>query len=214
MKYLHTTQFYTRGAVTGLLVAFIIFTLKELVAEPVWFLGGMAVIFLAVLLAQKTAHHFHHHHTHAGDSSFDIVAIVVLFLANTFHPAVDGFSIYEVFEGGGAVAGGVFLGGVVLHEIFRQGALITAFKSMGVRWFWVVITAFAGIGIGIGTGFLGTHFFHEHEGVIDLVTLFAYVFIVSEFYFADHHKEVKGTSWFVILGLVIGTTLSLFFKAH
>lgn len=203
-----------RAGIVGLLIAFIFFTLRELVAYPHLFFGAILAGVVALLLARKAAHHFHIHHTHTGDSAFDAIALTVLFLANILHPAVDGFSLYETFVSRGIFAGGLFVFGLILHEFVRQSALITAFKTMGVRWWWVVLTAAVGICIGFGTGILGSEILHKHEGLIDIATIFAYVFIMGEFSFDDYHKETKGTLWFVVLGLVVGTLLSLFLKAY
>lgn len=202
-----------RAAIVGLLGAFTFFVLKELIQEPLLFLIAIISMVVAVLLAKKTAQHFHAGHTHAGDSPLDVVAVSVLFLANILHPAVDGFSIHQIFTNGGIVAGGVFVGGVILHEVFRQSALVPAFKAMGVGWYWVVSTAVVGIGLGIGMGVIGSYVLDKHEGVIDIATVFAYTFIISEFYAVDHGFK-KNTPKFVLAGIVIGTILSLFVNAH
>ena len=93
-----------RAAIVGLLGAFTFFVLKELIQEPLLFLIAIISMVVAVLLAQKTTQHFHAGHTHAGDSPLDVVVVSVLFLANILHPAVDGFSIHQIFTNGGIVA--------------------------------------------------------------------------------------------------------------
>lgn len=202
-----------RAGIAGLLAAFAFFILKELFETPVLFVAAIAAIAIALLLAKKTAKHFHGGHTHAGDSPMDAVAVSVLVLANVLHPAVDGFSLYETFDEKGLVAGWIFLGGVAVHECFRQSALIAAFRDMGMRWYWVVATGVLGIASGVGMGLLGSHALHDHEAVIDILTIFAYAFIIGEFYAADHGiKRQQG--WFVMLGLAVGTFLAVFAKAH
>lgn len=214
MKHIHLYAEQFRAAIIGFLLVFIALMLRELAQSPLLLVGAAAAVLLAVGLAKKTAHHFHGHHTHTGDSPLDAVAIAVLFAANILHPAVDGFSTFETFEIGGAAAGVLFAGSVVLHEIFRQSALIAAFSTMQVRWGWVVGTALAGIGLGVGTGFLGSEVFHEHERIIDLVTLFAYAFIIAEFHFSGHQNYKKQSWWLIMLGIILGTALSLIAKAH
>ncbi len=214
MKQLHVHAEKSRAIITGFLLVFIFLIAKEFIHTPLFLGGGIAVILFAVFFAKKTAHHFHGHHTHAGDSPLDIVGIIVLFAANILHPAVDGFSIVETFGIGGIAAGALFIGGVVLHEIFRQSALVAAFKTMGIRWGWVLVTALLGISFGVGAGFLGTEVFHEYEHSIDLVTLFAYTFIIAEFHFSNHEEPKKQSLWFVVLGMLIGTILSLISKTH
>lgn len=203
-----------RAGIAGLLGAFSFFLLKELLATPLFFVLAIVGIIGAVLLARSTAHHFHSGHTHAGDSVFDGVAVSILLIANILHPAVDGFSVFETFEQHGMISGWVLLGSVVLHECVRQAALITVFRDMGIRWYWVVITALAGIAGGVGMGFVGSHFLHEHEGLIDVVTVCAYAFIVAEFYSGHPHQRTKKGSLIVLFGIVVGTLLALFVKAH
>ncbi|MBY0328779.1 hypothetical protein K2Q02_01660, partial [Patescibacteria group bacterium] len=113
----------------------------ELRENPVLFLGGVVLVLLAIYLAKKTAQHFHGNHHHVADSAIDIVAPTVLFLANILHPAVDGFSFFQTLTHAGLVSAIVVGIGVVLHEILRQSALITAFRPMGIRWYFVLITA-------------------------------------------------------------------------
>ena len=122
-----TFQFHgdgIRSLTVGLLLAFIFFTLKELAGEPVWFVGAIAVMAGAIVVAKKTAQHFHLEHTHAGDSPFDAIALSVLFVANILHPAVDGFSLYETFVDGGKIAGFVFLGGVQIFQVQKAIYLV------------------------------------------------------------------------------------------
>lgn len=211
----HTTkEAGIRSAIAGMLLVFTFVILKELAHAPWYFAGALAGAAGAVFLARKTAHHFHGGHTHAGDSPLDVVATVVLFIANIFHPAVDGFSVFETFAQRGTLIGGLFLAGVVLHEVFRQGALIAVFRDMGIRWHWVIATALIGIASGIGMGLLGSHTLHDREALIDVVTVFAYTFIIAEFYSGGHGSSKRKLTPLVIAGLVIGFLLTHFIKAH
>ena len=202
-----------RAAIVGLLLAFSFFILKALVDDPAALVGALVAIAVAVLLARKTSAHFHRGHTHLGDSPVDAVAVTVLFLANILHPAVDGFSWYEIATREGTTAGLIVGGGIVVHEFFRQSALIAAFRSMGLTWIWVVVTGVCGIALGIGAGVVGTEVFHRHENIIDIATIFAYAFIISEFYIADR-RVVKGATLFIALGLLLGTVLAVFVRTH
>ena len=78
------------------------------------------------------------------------------------------------------MAGSIFGLGIIFHEVVRQSVLVTVFKNMGIRWYWVVSTAVLGIALGVATGFLSSNFLEQYEWIIDLTTLFAYSFIVSE----------------------------------
>ncbi|MCC6199028.1 hypothetical protein IT401_02345 [Candidatus Nomurabacteria bacterium] len=208
---LHTP---VRATLTGLITVFVVGILLELVEMPVLFICALAVIVVAILLAKKTAQHFHHEHTHTGDSPLDVVATTVLFLANIFHPAIDGFSAYETFVGQGALAGSLVVAGIILHEAFRQGVLIAAFKDLGIRWQWVLITTFAGMTAGVGLGSLGSWVLHEHEALVDIITVFAYTFIIGEFVIGHRHDRCKDKWWYIVLGLLLGTALTFFFKVH
>ena len=195
--------------VTGFLLSLIIFLVKEISSDPFNIFFGILLIFVAVFVAKKTAHHFHDEHTHVGDSTFDIVAIAILFLVNIFHPAVDGFSFYEISFREGIVAGSIFGLGIIFHEVVRQSVLVTVFKNMGIRWYWVVSTAVLGIALGVATGFLSSNFLEQYEWIIDLTTLFAYSFIVSEFYFSGHFISKKSRMGFLAIGILVGVIVSL-----
>ncbi len=204
-----------RGAVVGLLLVFSFFIIKESLHSPL-FLGLLCLLgILAVYLAKKTAHHFHAHHTHEGDSAIDTIPFTILILVNIFHPAVDGFSLFETAEEQGLTAGLIFAGSIVLHEIVRQGALITAFLRMGMKKVWLVIaTALLGIFLGIGFGFLGSEFLHEYEWVVEALTFFAYVFIISEFWYASHDERKSQKLLPILVGIVVGVLLSVFVVVH
>lgn len=204
-----------RALVIGFLLVFVVIIGRELIASPVMIVVGLGLMALAVWFAKKTAHHFHGDHHHAGDSLIDAVPVVMLFIANIFHPAVDGLSWYEITVSGGVWVGILFGASIVLHEIIRQSALIAAFRLMSIKWYWVVSTAIAGIVAGISAGYLNATFFHDYEIVADLVTLFAYVFIISEFHFAHKgHGNNKTSALLVVTGIVLGGILAYTMHAH
>lgn len=183
--------------------------------ETWWvFVLALVLIGCGIFLAKKAAHHFHGHHHHAGDSLIDTIPIGVLFLANILHPAVDGFSVFQTFSHKGVVAGAVIIGLVVLHEIIRQAALIAVFRTMGIRWYWVVGTAFLGITVGATLGILGSSLIEKYEYIADLATVFAYSFIVTEYYL--HAKEGKGNwkMFWVIIGILIAVLLQHYMHLH
>ncbi len=190
--------------ITGFLFSLIFFVFKEISSNPIHILLGIALVFLSIFLAKKTAHHFHGEHTHVGDSTFDIVAILILFLVNIFHPAVDGFSFYETFIREGFLAGLLLAAGIILHEIVRQSVLITVFKNMSIKWYFVVLTAMLGISAGILVGAFSGHFLENYEWVIDLGTVFAYSFIVAEFYYSGHFVSKKSQISILLAGIVVG----------
>jgi len=182
----------------------------ELRDNPMLFAGGVALIFLAIYLAKKTAHHFHGHHHHAADSAIDIVAPTVLFLANILHPAVDGFSFFQTLSHGGVVSAVIVGVGIILHEILRQSALITAFRPMGIRWYFVLITAVMGIGLGIGLGVVESAFIEKYEYIADLATIFAYSFVIAEYYYHNHGQVAAKRSWWVLVGGIAAVLLQHF----
>ena len=203
-----------RAVVTGFLLVFAFHIASDLFVV-FWqaILSGLLLVG-AVLLARATAHHFHAGHHHPGDSPLDVVAVSVLLLANVLHPAVDGFSLYETFQLGGIAAGIVYAGSVLLHEIFRQSALITVFSAMQISWFWVVTTALLGMGGGMLAGILGTTFLHQYEVVVEMATLFAYGFIIAEFYFAHPHSQIKKPWIFLLGGIVLGIVITVLSVTH
>lgn len=204
-----------RALITGFLLVFVLILGAELLASPLLILIGVVLIGLAVWFAKHTAHHFHGHHHHAGDALIDAVPVAMLFIANIFHPAVDGLSWYETFTDRGLLVGVFFGLSIVLHEIIRQSALITAFKEMSIKWYWVVLTALVGIASGIGAGYFNATFFHDYEHIADLVTLFAYVFIIAEFHFAHKdHGNKKASFWLIVAGIILGGVLAYLTHAH
>lgn len=208
---LSRTQQALRAGFIGLLLVFSISILRTLSVREVVF--ALVAAGTAILLARKTAAHFHGMHTHGGDSPIDAVAPTVLFLANILHPAVDGFSLYETIQKGGAIAGVAMGLGIVVHEVFRQSALIAALRSFGIAWYFTVITALIGIGIGVVSGLLGTEALTRHEWLIDIATIFAYAFIIAEFYLSGHGERSK-TVPYTSIGVAIGVVLVVYIGTH
>lgn len=199
---------------SGWLLVFAVGIVIELIERPKLMAIALGLIALGLLLARYAARHFHGGHTHVGDSAIDIVAIGALLVANVLHPMVDGFSIYETTKES-TLVGILFTLSVFFHECLRQWALIEAVKGHLRRATVLVVgTALGGIALGIGLGLFGTRITEGHEQVADLATIFAYTFIIGEFYFADHGHAGKGSRWFIILGLAIGALLTFFLKAH
>jgi zinc transporter ZupT len=200
-----------RAVIIGFLLVFIV-ELFAGISDSALYIGIAIVLStFAWFLSKYVAQHFHAH-TDVGIAQ--VTATSVLFLANIFHPAIDGFSFYQTSVSEGLVTGIFFAVSIVIHELFRQTALITAFAQMGIKRRWVIGTALLGVGIGISAGLFGTHILQTHERIVDIVTLFAYVFIIGEFWHAGHAKDTQKMSLFVTLGIVIGVFLSIFFKAH
>lgn len=209
IEQLHKQADLVGAFIVGFLFSLITLIFKEISPNPIYIFLGIGLIFLAILLSKKTAHHFHDGHTHAGDSAFDIVAVLILFLVNIFHPALDGFSFYETFLNQGFLPAIIFAIGILLHEVVRQSVLATAFRNMGIKWHYVVGTAVFGIALGIVTSISSNNFFSNYEWVIDLGTLFAYSFIVSEFYFSGHFVNKKSQMGFFVVGLLTGFAISV-----
>lgn len=207
---LHTSIERYRAVITGALCVFGFFVFLELFDQPVFFAAGLLLGTVALWAAKKTAHHFHYHHHHEGDSVIDVLPVSVLFIANIFHPAVDGLSFWEIFMRNGAAAGIVFGGGIVLHEIIRQSALIAVFSQYAIRWYWIVGTAFFGIALGIGAGMFNATFFHTYEYIGDLATVFAYTFIIGEFWYTEQKYPQRNTPWYVFLGMLIGVAIMFY----
>lgn len=200
-----------RALVIGFLLVLIIGIYVELFTDPVHFFLGLVFLMLGIWFAQKTVHHFHFDHHHAGDSLVDSVPLITLLLANILHPAVDGLSWYETFTGRGALVGIIFGSSIVLHEMFRQAALIGVFKKMGIKGYVVVVTALLGTSIGLATGFLNATFFHQYEYIADFATLFAYGFVIGEYFLGSHHKKsetIKNIS--LGLGILLGIAFIVF----
>lgn len=206
---LHKKSEFVGAFIIGFLFSLITFLFKEISDNPIYISLGIILVFVAIYLARKTAHHFHNEHTHVMDSAFDIVAIGILFLVNILHPAVDGFSFYEIFIRQGLWAVVFFALGILIHEFVRQSVLVTAFKNMGIKWYWVVFTTLFGISLGIVAGIFSNNFLQNYEGLIDLGTLFAYSFIASELYFGGHTVNKSSQIKIFAVGAVVGIVVSI-----
>lgn len=200
-----------RALVIGFLLVLTIDIYIELFANPVHFFLGLVFLILGIYFAQKTVHHFHFDHHHTGDSIVDSVPLITLLLANILHPAVDGLSWYETFADRGLLVGIIFGSSIVLHEIFRQAALIGVFKKMSIKGYVVIVTAIFGTSIGLATGFLNTTFFHKYEYVADFATLFAYGFVIGEYFLGHHHtKKDTAKNISLIAGILLGFAFIVF----
>jgi hypothetical protein len=209
IEIIHKNTELAGAFITGFLFSLIIILFREISHSLPLILTAIILISGAIFLAKKTARHFHGEHTHAGDSTIDIVALLILLLVNIFHPAVDGFSFYELLIRQGFLAGAIFASGVIVHEIVRQSVLVTVFKNMGVKWWWVVLTAVFGIGLGICAGFFSSNFLRAYEWVIDLSTIFAYSFIVAEFYYSGHFVNKNSQIGAFFVGIIVGILASI-----
>lgn len=158
-------------------------------------------------------------HDRIEETAVQVIVPVLLLVVNIVHPAVDGFSLYETFLRGGVAIGIIAIIGIFLHEVIRQWALIIAFAKMGIRKPWlIIVTALIGISMGVTFGYFGTYILHDHEGSIDVVTLFAYSFIITEFLFTDHHKENENLNhkkWKpLVVGIVVAIVYTFIFSGH
>ncbi|MEQ1664756.1 MAG: hypothetical protein ABL927_05210, partial [Bdellovibrionales bacterium] len=176
------------------------------------------VLFFIFILwgARKVADHFSFHHTHEGDSEVDKSISATLFTVNILHPMVDGFALYGIYN---SLNSGVFftsvLVGIVVHEIFRQAALVVVFKGFGFKARKVILPAILGMALGVFLGMVGGVMPSWLEPYIDVLTFGAYTFIVAEHLFA--HKEVfkkRNLIFALIAGVLVATIFVAFFKAH
>ena len=210
------TVFYDRysAIVIGFIGTLGLYIAWEIRTEPWLLVTAVVLILLALYLAKKTAQHFHGHHHHAADSAIDIVAPIVLLLANILHPAVDGFSFFQTLTNDGVIPAAIIGVGIVLHEILRQSALVTAFRPLGVRWYFVLVTALIGIASGIGLGIAESALVEKYEYIADLATIFAYSFVIAEFYFHNHGTALQRRSWWILVGGVGALLLQHYMSAH
>ncbi len=200
-----------RALVIGFLLLLTVAIYIELFEQPAHFFLGLVFLVLGIWFAKKTVHHFHFDHHHAGDSFVDSVPLITLLLANILHPAVDGLSWYETFADRGLLVGVIFGSSIVLHEIFRQAALIGVLKKMSIKGYVVVVTAILGTSIGLATGFFNATFFHKYEYVADFATLFAYGFVIGEYFLGHHHaKKDTAKNISLIAGILLGIIFILF----
>lgn len=203
-----------RTIIVGFIAGLLLLILWELRENTLLLLLAVALMGCAWYLNIKITHHFHGHHHRAGDSALDAVTPAVLILANILHPAVDGFSFYQILTHSGVAAGVLVGGGIVVHEVLRQSALIAAFRYVGIRWYTIVITALLGIAGGIGLGVFESGLVEKYESVADLATIFAYAFVISEYYLhTSERAKGKQIAWFTI-GLTVAVILHFFLSIH
>lgn len=210
------TSFYNQysSLVVGFLGAMLTLAAIRFFYSPLLFAATMGVGIFAVYLAKKVSKHFHHDHHHGLDSAIDMVAPAVLLIANFLHPAVDGFSLFHAFEHEG-VLGAIIVGvGILLHEILRQSAMVTVFRPLGIKRFVVIGTALAGILLGVGLGALEVSFLERYEFVADFAMVFAYSFIIAEYYYHNHAVVSKKQKWWGVLGIAIALSLHFFVGHH
>lgn len=210
------TLLYSRyGAVViGFITALMILISIELAQNILLISAAIILVTTAVYLAKKTAHHFHVDHHHVGDSTIDAVAPIVLFLANILHPAVDGFSLFQTFTRSGVLAASIIGGGIVVHEILRQSALIAVFKNVGIKWYWILSTATIGIFCGIGIGIVESTVIENYEYIADLATVFAYSFVIAEYYYHNPGVIMQKRSLWAFVGILSALLLHFFLSGH
>jgi zinc transporter ZupT len=208
MKYLQT-------AVIGCIAVLAISLLPHIIENRLATLFGIVFFVFVLWIAHKVGEHFHHGHTHEGDSELDKSIGATLIIVNVFHPLVDGFALYGTYASGNKyIFASVFVG-VILHEIFRQSALVLVFREFGFKSWKVILPAFTGLSFGWLLGVVGGVLPSAIEPYIDVLTFCAYSFIVSEHIFA--HKEVlKKRSLLLTLlaGILVALVFVTLFKAH
>ncbi len=209
MKYLQT---FVIGA-----IAVLALSLAPHIAESTGASVLGVFLFIFVIWAAKiVADHFSFHHTHDGDSEVDTSISATLFTVNILHPMVDGFALYGAYLAlGSTYLFTSVLVGIVVHELFRQSALIVVFREFGFKAWKVIVPALGGMALGGILGIFGGTLPSWLEPYIDMITFGAYVFIVAEHLFA--HKEVmKKKSLIAALtaGVILASVFIVFFKAH
>jgi hypothetical protein len=208
---IHISADRFRALISGFLIVLTFSTLLELADSTLHLGTAICLMAISILVAKRTTHHFHGHHKHEGDSAYDTLPLTLLLVANILHPAVDGFSLYQsAIEQNITFA--ILLGvSIFLHEVFRQSALISAVKTMGHKGYIIVTTAIIGLMVGIGLGVLGSNFFHTYAYIADFATLFAYTFILGEFYFDNHSlARSKRSKFLIVTGIALGILLNIF----
>ena len=208
MKYIQT---FVIGAIAVLALSLIPHIFESVFAS----IFTLVLFFVVLWLAQKVGEHFHHSHTHEGDSNLDASIGVTLIVVNILHPLVDGFALYSTYSSQGKYLFISVFVGVIIHEIFRQSALVVVFRQFGFRAWKVILPAFVGMTFGWLLGVVGGTLPEVLEPYIDALTFGAYIFIVVEHLFA--HKEVfkeKKHIFWLVLGIVIATIFITFFKVH
>ncbi len=206
---------YLQSAVVGCILVLAISLIPHIIENKVATIFGLALFAFVLWLAHKVGEHFHHGHTHEGDSELDNSIGATLVMVNIFHPLVDGFALYGTYSNGNMYIFVSVLVGVVVHEIFRQSALLLIFREFGFKSWKVVLPAVAGLCFGWLLGVVGGVLPPALEPYIDVLTFCAYAFIVAEHIFA--HKEIlKKKSLFLTLcaGVVVAVVFVMFFKGH
>jgi hypothetical protein len=200
MKSITTHSESLRALTTGILMVFAGATFFELPPRGI----GVALLLgvLTLYLAKKTAQHFHGGHTHEGDAVVDFAAPAMLLLANILHPALDGFTWHQVLTREGFASAALVGLGIILHEIVRQSALISAFEPYGIKWQGIVFTAAIGILLGVGAAILGSTLLARHEVLVDSTAIASYTFVIGEFFFSGH--GTKRSIPFMISGALLG----------
>ncbi len=208
MKYLQT-------AVIGCIAVLAISLLPHIIENRLATFFGIVLFIFVLWIARKVGEHFHYGHTHEGDSELDNSIGATLVMVNIFHPLIDGFALYGTYASGNKYLFASVFVGVIVHEIFRQSALVLVFREFGFKSWKVILPAFAGMSFGWLLGVVGGVLPSTVEPYIDVLTFSAYTFIVAEHVFA--HKEVfKKRNLFLTLctGIVIATLFVLLFKGH
>ena len=208
MKYLQTVVI---GCVLVLAVSLIPHISESLKAS----IFGVFILILVLWLAKKVADHFCFEHTHEGDSQVDKSIGATLFTVNILHPLVDGFALYATYISHNNYLFISILVGIVIHEIFRQSALVIIFRQFGFAAWKVILPAFGGMAFGWLLGNVGGSLPSGLEPYIDAITFGAYIFIVAEYLFA--HKEIfksKKALYWLLFGVLVASIFITFFKAH
>lgn len=206
---------YLQAAVIGIIAVLAFSLVPHILENKGALISGLVLLSLVLWIAHKVGEHFHHGHTHAGDSRLDNSIGATLIVVNIFHPLVDGFALYGTYMLGNNYLFISILLGVVVHEIFRQSALVVVFKEFGFKTWKVVLPAFAGMAFGWLLGLVGGELPENLEPYIDVLTFCAYTFIVAEHLFA--HKEVlkkKSSILALCLGVVIAVVFVVLFRGH
>lgn len=206
---------YLQKAVVGCILILALSLIPHIVENVRVSIFAVIVLVGVIFVAHKVGEHFHHGHTHEGDSELDTSIGITLVVVNILHPMVDGFALYGTYALQSRYIFISVLIGIVVHEIFRQSALIVVFRQFGFAAWKVVLPALAGMALGAVLGKIGGHLPSSVEPYIDALTFNAYMFIVAEQLFA--HKEGCKKRSFIyafISGIVIALIFITFFKAH
>lgn len=206
---------YIQTAVIGCIAVLAISLIPHIIESITATVLGILLFLLVLWMAKKVGEHFHHGHTHEGDSGLDTSIGVTLIAVNILHPMVDGFALSGTYLTQGKYLFVSVLIGIVVHEIFRQSALVVIFRQFGFKAWKVVLPALGGMAFGWLFGTLGRHLPQNLEPYIDAVTFNAYAFIVAEQLFAHKEDCKKRTFLYTfIIGVVVALVFTTLFKAH